>query len=229
MTVYINLPWRAYLAEFLGTFVFVFIAAGAVLSNIIFGDVGVLAQATAGGLALAAMIWATAAISGGHINPAVTLAVWFVGRISTLNAFFYIFAQVLASFAAAGLLLFVFGPAAMQFGLAAPVLGANVSVQAAVVVEAVLTAALVFAVFATTIDSRGSVSFGPLVIGLVAMVGGIFAGPITGAALNPARVLGPAVIAGSYTNLPIWILGTFTGSLFGIVYNFVFLRKTSKR
>lgn len=229
MRVNINLPWRAYLAEFLGTFVFVLISSGAVLSNIFFGDVGVLAQATATGLALAAMIWATAAISGGHINPAVTLAMWFAGKISATGAIFYIGAQIMASFAAAGLLLFVYGSRAIQFSLGAPVLGADISVQAAVVIEMVLTAALVFAVFATVVDRRGPVSFGPLVIGLVVMVSGIFAGPLTGAVLNPARVLGPAVLSNSFTNLPIWILGPLAGSLFGIVYEFVFLRKASKK
>lgn len=217
------------MAEFLGTFVFVFIASGSVLTNIFFGDVGVLAQALAAGLALGAMIYLTAAISGGHLNPAVTISLWLTRKISAVNAVFYIASQILASFAAGGLLLYIFGDRAIRFNLGAPILGADVSVQAALILEAILTAALVFAVFATVVDRRGPVSFGPLVIGLVVVTGGIFAGPISGAALNPARVIGPAVISGSFTNLPIWILGPPLGSLFGLVYEFVFLRKTFKR
>lgn len=213
------------MAEFLGTFVFVFVASGAVLSNIFYGDVGSLGVALATGLSLAAMIWATAAISGGHLNPAVTLAVWLTGKISVINAVFYIASQVLASFAAGGVLLYIFGDRAIRFNLGAPILGADVAVGTALLLEAILTAVLVFAVFATVVDRRGSVSFGPLVIGLVVVCGGIFAGPITGAALNPARAIGPAVITGSFTNLPIWILGPFAGSLFGLVYEFLFLRK----
>ncbi|MBI2598946.1 aquaporin [Candidatus Curtissbacteria bacterium] len=223
-----SLPWRAYAAEFLGTFVFVFVASGAVLSNIFFGDVGVLAQSLAAGLALGAMIFMTAAISGGHLNPAVTLSLWLTRKISAINAVFYIVSQVVASFAAGAVLLYVFGDRALGFSLGAPILGADVALAAALVLEAVLTAALVFAVFATTIDKRGPVSFGPLVIGLVVVVAGIFAGPITGAALNPARVIGPAVVSQNFTNLPIWILGPALGSLFGIVYEFLFLRKGTK-
>ncbi len=225
----INLPWRAYLAEFLGTFVFVFVASGSVLANIFFGDVGVLAQALATGLVFGAMIFVTSAISGGHLNPAVTLSLWLARKISALNAFFYIAFQVLASFAAGGTLLYVFGDRAIRFSLGAPILGADVSAQAALILEAILTAALVFAVFATVVDRRGPVSFGPLVMGLVVLVSGIFAGPISGAALNPARAIGPAIISQNFTNLPIWILGPFAGSLFGLVYEFLFLRKTSKR
>lgn len=229
VTIRVNLPWRSYLAEFLGTFVFVFIASGAVLSNILFAEIGVLGEALAGGLALGAMIFATSAISGGHLNPAVTFSLWLVRKISAVDAVFYILAQICASFAAAGLLLYIFGEGALHFNLGGPILGTDVSLGSALLLEAVLTAALVFAVFATAVDKRGPVSFGPLVVGLVAVVAGIFAGPITGVALNPARAIGPAVVSGSFTNLPIWILGPLCGSLFGLVYEFVFLRKTSKR
>ncbi|MEX2028413.1 MAG: aquaporin [Candidatus Curtissbacteria bacterium] len=229
VTIRVNLPWRAYLAEFLGTFVFVFIASGAVISNILFVDIGVLGQAMASGLALVAMIFATSAISGGHLNPAVTFSLWLVRKISVLDATFYILAQICASFAAAGLLFYIFGDRALHFNLGAPIIGADVALGAALLLEAVLTAALVFAVFATGVDKRGPISFGPLVVGLVMVVAGIFAGPVTGAALNPARAIGPAIVSGSFVNLPIWILGPLCGSLFGLVYEFVFLRKTSKR
>ena len=225
----INLPWRAYLAEFLGTFVFVFVASGAVLSNIFYGDIGTLGVALATGLALGAMVFATAAISGGHLNPAVTLALWLAQKISWINAIFYIIAQVAASSAAAGVLLYVFGDRALHFSLGAPILGVGIGVPAALILEAVLPAVLVFAVFSTVVDKRGPVSFGPLIIGLVVVVSGIFAGPLTGAALNPARAIGPAIVSNNFTNLPIWILGPAVGSLFGLAYEFLFLRKTSKK
>ncbi len=225
----INLPWRAYLAEFLGTFVFVFVASGAVLSNIFYGDIGTLGVALATGLALGAMVFATAAISGGHLNPAVTLALWLAQKISWINAIFYIIAQVAASSAAAGVLLYVFGDRALHFSLGAPILGVGIGVPAALILEAVLTTVLVFAVFSTVVDKRGPVSFGPLIIGLVVVVSGIFAGPLTGAALNPARAIGPAIVSNNFTNLPIWILGPAVGSLFGLAYEFLFLRKTSKK
>ena len=219
------MPWRAYLAEFLGTFVFVLIASGVTLTNIFFSDMGSFGVAFATGLALSSMIYAVFHLSGGHLNPAVTLAVWLAQKISSRVAVFYILAQILASLAAAGVLLWIFGPDARQFSLGGPVIGVGVSTGTAVIVEAILTATLIFAVFATMIDKRGSANFGPLVVGLVLTVSAIFAGSLTGAALNPARAFGPLVISKSYNSLAVWIIGPATGSLFGIIYDFLFLRK----
>ncbi|OGE07368.1 hypothetical protein A2W70_03185 [Candidatus Curtissbacteria bacterium RIFCSPLOWO2_02_41_11] len=221
-------PWRAYLAEFLGTFVFVFIASGATLTNIFFNDIGGVGVALATGLALTSMIYAVVHLSGGHLNPAVTLAIWFSQKINGGVASFYIIAQLLASLAAAGVLLWIFGPDARQFSLGGPVIGAGVSIKIAVVIEAILTAILVLAVFATMVDKRGAVSFGPLVVGLVLTVSAIFAGSLTGAALNPARAFGPLIISQSYSNLAVWIIGPATGSIFGLIYDFLFLRKSAR-
>ena len=216
------------MAEFLATFVFVLIASGATLTNIFFSDIGGIGVALATGLALTSMIYAVFHLSGGHLNPAVTLAVWLAQKISSRVAVFYIIAQILASLAAAGLLLWIFGPDARQFSLGGPVIGVGVSVKTAVIVEAILTATLIFAVFATMIDKRGSVNFGPLVVGLVLTVSAIFAGSISGAALNPARAFGPLVISKSYSDLAVWIIGPATGSIFGIIYDFLFLRKSAR-
>lgn len=221
-------PWRAYLAEFLGTFVFVFVASGAVLSNIFYSEIGTLGVALATGLILSAMIYATVHISGGHLNPAVTVSLWLAQKINGHLAVFYIISQILASFAAAGLVLLIFGSTSREFTLGGPVLNESVSGQTALLVEAVLTAVLVFAVFATMVDRRGPVSFGPLVVGLIVVVASLFALPISGAALNPARAIGPEVLSGSYQTLAIWIIGPLAGSLFGLVYEFVFLRKAKQ-
>lgn len=229
MKIYINLPWRLYIAEFFGTFVFVLVSSGSVLANIFFGEVGTLGVILASGFALGTMIYATRAISGGHLNPAVTLAMWFVGKISILNTVFYITCQVLASFSAAFLLIFIFGRRALDFNLGAPILGGEVTSSAALLVEAILTAVLVFAVFATMVDRRGTTSFGPLTVGFVVIIAGIFSGPISGGVLNPSRVIGPIIVSGTFDNLPIWILGPALGSLFGPVYNFLFLKRYPKR
>lgn len=218
-------PWRAYLAEFLGTFVFVFIASGAVLSNIYYSEIGTLGVALATGLAICSMMYATVHISGGHLNPAVTIALWLAQKIKGNLAVFYIISQILASFAAAAIILLIFGSTSREFVLGGPVLAESVSGQTGLVVEAILTAVLVFAVFATLVDRRGPVSFGPLVIGLVVSIASLVALPISGAALNPARAIGPEVLSGSYQALAIWIIGPLAGSLFGLVYDFVFLRK----
>ena len=227
MKIRLSFNWRAYFAEFLGTFVFVFIAAGAALANSIWANIGVLGVALAAGLAISAAMFATVHISGAHLNPAVSLALWIAQKISTVTFIFYVLAQVLASFTAAGLLLYIFGNKGLEFLLGGPTLGNGFSVQSGVIIEAVLTAILVFMVFATMVDRRGPVSFGPLALGLYIVIAGLFAGPISGAALNPARVLGPLVISRSFDTLAVWLVGPAVGSLFGIVYDFVFLRKAT--
>lgn len=220
--------WRAYVAEFFGTFVFVFVASGAVVVNHIHGDLGPLGIAMATGLILSAMVFATVHISGGHLNPAVTLAMWLTRRISSIGLVFYILSQIIASFAAAFALYYVFGREALQFSLGGPVVSVGFSLQGAMVVEAILTAVLVFAIFGTMVDRKGPLSFGPWIVGLVVVAESIFAGTITGAAFNPARAIGPLVVSNSYESLLVWIVGPFTGSLFAFVYEYIFIRKTKK-
>lgn len=228
MRIFKILNWQAYLAEFVGTFVFVLISSGAVLSNIFGEDIGVLGIAMATGLALTAMIYATVGVSGGHLNPAVTFAMWFAEKITITNAIIYICFQLLAGIAASYFLLWFFGPRSMQFLLGGPVLAADVTVQGAIVIEAVLTAVLVFVIFGTMVDKRGPVSFGPLVAGFVVLASGIFAGSLTGAALNPAKALGPLLVSGSYSSILVWIIGPMTGSLVGIFYKYLFLTTSKK-
>lgn len=225
-----SLPnWRAYVAEFLGTFVFVFVAAGAVLTNVLFGELGSLGVPIATGLSLGVMIFATVAISGGNLNPAVTFSLWLAQKISTVTAVFYVLMQLLASVAAAYSLQFIFGSRATEFFLGGPALSVDTTVPIALSLEAILTAVLVFVVFATAVDKRGPVSFAPLAIGLTVLVAGIFAGPITGAALNPARAIGPLVVSGHYDSLMVFVIGPLMGSLMGLFYEFVFLRQGKRR
>lgn len=217
--------WRAYLAEFVGTFVFVFVSCGAVLSYIFYGEIGVAGVAVAAGIAYCAMMYATVHISGGHLNPAVTLGSWLAQKTSGATAVFYVCAQLAASLAAAGLLFYIFGNEATEFSLGGPVVGTDVGVSRAIVVEVLLGATLVFAYFATMIDRHGPTSFGPLVMGLVIAAGMLVALPISGASLNPARAVGPAVVSQVYDSLAVAVVGPLAGSLIGVVYDFLFLRK----
>lgn len=219
-------PWRAYVAEFLGTLVFVFVASGAVLTNYFYGDVGILGIALATGFSLAAMMYATFHISGGHLNPAVTLSLWLTQKIGGAVAIFYIVSQILASFAAAELLFLIYGQKGLEFMLGAP--RAVTSNQVALILEVVMSAILVFVIFATLVDKKGQSTLGPLIVGLVVVFATIMAGSLSGAVLNPARVLGPLVISKSYDLLPIFIAGPVTGGLFGLVYDWLFLRRGRK-
>lgn len=216
--------WRAYLAEFLGTFIFVLLANGAILTNN-FYEVGNLGVALASGLAIAAAVFATVHLSGAHLNPAVTLAMWLTKKVTGTVASAYIIGQVLGGVAASGLLLLIFGQGISELGFGVLALGIGINQQMGIMVEAIFTAILILTVFATMVDRRGPISFGPLAVGLVVTAAGIVAGPITGAMLNPARVVGPAVISGGWDNLAVWIVGPALGSLFGLVYDFLFLKK----
>lgn len=220
--------WRSYLAEFLGTFAFVFMALSVVLMDFLYGDIGTIGIALTIGFAYAAFVFVTAHISGGFLNPAVTTSLWLVQRLSGVKTVFYILAQTLASFAAAGTTLAIFGQSALELTLGAPSMGIGVSAQTAISIEAILTAVLVYGVFGTMVDRNGPVSFGPLVLGLTAVAASIIALPISGAALNPARAIGPLVIAKSWENLAVYIIGPLAGSLFALVYELLFLRKTPK-
>ena len=220
--------WRSYIAEFLGTFVFVFISCGVVLSDIFYGDVGKLAIALTSGFSYSALVFGTVHLSRGFLNPAVTIALWLAQKLEGTKAVFYILVQLLASLVAAASLFYLFGQNSLNVGLGGPILGINVSAQVAVLIEAVGTAILTFMVFATMVDRGGPVSFGPLVLGLSVTALTVFALPITGAAFNPARAIGPALLSNNLDSLAIYLVGPAAGALFGIIYEFLFLKKFKK-
>lgn len=222
-------PWRQYFAEFIGTFIFVFTVSSIAVMEPLYGGIGRLGEAMVIGLVYTSLIYATVNISGGFLNPAITISLWLCQKISGAKAFFYLTAQILASICAAFLVSLIFGNYAKELTFGMPSLGVGVSVESAMAIEAILTAILVFIVFATTIDKRRFEGFGPLALGL--MIGAltlIFA-PMTGAILNIARVVGIMFLAKSYSLLFIYIIGGLIGSLFGLVYELVFLKKEKKK
>lgn len=222
-------PWREYIAEFIGTFLFVFITLAVVLSNILYTDIGTVGVAVSIGFSYAALVYATAHLSGGFLNPAIVVALWLAQKVSFFKAIFFIFFQISAGFAAALLVNFVFGAGSVQLHLGAPEIGSAVSVSSALILEAIFTGALVFTVFSTMVDRSGSVSFGPLVLGLLLTAVTLAALPISGSGFNPARVIGPYVISADVSNLAVWIIGPLVGSLFSLKYEILFLRKKFKK
>jgi len=223
------LDWRAYVAEFLGTLCFVFISSALVVSDIFFGNLGVLGISLGIGFSYTALIFLTAHLSGGYLNPAVTVALWLSQKLSGVKTIFFLIAQIAASFAAAGLVLLVFGQEAQKFGLGAPGVGFDLAADAAVILEAFLTGILVFVIFGTMVDRNGPVSFGPLAIGLVLFAITLFDLQLSGASLNPARAIGPAVLSEKTLDLALFIVGPLGGSLFGPIYQLLFLKKAKSR
>ena len=206
----------ALVAEAFGTFLFFFVGAGAV----VLGDYlaanggtgpGLLGVALAHGLALAVLASALGAVSGGHFNPAVTLGVWIMGRITPVGAALYVLAQLLGGLAAGLALKAVFADSWQASNIGTPTLGPGITPLTGIVVEAVLTALLLLVVIGTTVDSRGP-KLGGLAVGLAVTADILVGGPLTGAAMNPARWFGPAVAAGAYADWYVWWIGPAIGA-----------------
>ena len=218
-------PLRRGIAEFVGTFALVFAGAGAVLAAGPSGDPSLVGIALAHGLAIAVMVSAVGHISGGHFNPAITLGFLVTGRLAPVLAVVYWVAQFAAAIGAAALLRWIFDDAT-EANLGAPVLNPSIQPEAGLLIEAILTFFLVWVVFATAADPRGTFkSIAGLAIGLTITMDILMGGALTGAMMNPARALGPELISNSWDDFWIWYVGPFAGAVIAaVVYELLYLR-----
>jgi aquaporin Z len=216
---------RRAVAEFIGTFALIFVGAGAVLSAGPLADPSLVGIAIANGVVIAVMVSAVGHISGGHFNPAITLGFLVTGRLAPILAGIYWVAQFAGAVAAAALLRWIF-PADQEGTLGAPGLGPAFDPAAGLLVEAILTFFLVWVVFATAADPRGTFkSIAGLAIGLTITVDVLMGGPITGGAMNPARAFGPELISNHWDDFWIWYVGPFAGGVIAaVLYEFLYLR-----
>jgi aquaporin TIP len=220
-------PWNALIAEIAGTFMFFFVGIGAAATIDRMGlasadPAALVVIALAHGVVLAVMVSALGAVSGAHFNPAVTFGVWLAGQIPGRRAVSYILAQLIGGLGAAWALRAVF-PAAVSATLGRPALGAGIDPIVGLGVEVVLTVILLTAVFGTAIDPRGP-KVGGLAIGFAITADILMGGPITGAAMNPARWFAPAAVTGVWDFSYVWILGPLIGAaLAALAYRFFFL------
>jgi MIP family channel proteins len=217
---------KAAVAEFVATFALIFVGAGAVITASA-GNLDLVGVALAHGLVLAVMVSVTGHISGGMINPAVTIALWAAGKIGTQRGAVLIVAQLLGAVVGALLVRYVAGAASFDAGAAgAPTLATGVSVGTGIVLEAILTFFLVFAVFGTAVDDKGPWNkTAGFTIGLVIAFDILAFGPLTGAAMNPARWFGPALVGGLWDDALVWIVGPIAGGIIaGVLYTTVLLR-----
>jgi aquaporin TIP len=212
-------------AEFIGTFALIFIGAGAVLAAGPSGESSIVAIAFAHGLAIAVMVSAVGHISGGHFNPAITLGFLVTGRLAPLIAVVYWVMQFAGAIAAAGLLRWIFADDT-EGNLGSPVLNPGIQPEAGLLIEAILTFFLVWVVFATAADPRGTFkSIAGLAIGLTITMDVLMGGNLTGAAMNPARALGPELISNTWDDFWIWYVGPFAGAVIAAVaYELLYLR-----
>ena len=215
---------KAAVAEFVGTFALIFFGAGAIIMT---GGGDLVAIALAHGLAIAIMVSIMAQISGGVFNPAIQVALWVTGKMPTARSGVYIVAQLLGAVAAAYLLKYLLPTAqydAVTGGI--PAVATGFALGKAVVLEAVLTFFLVWAVFGTAVDERGSFAkTAGFTIGLIITIDIFVGGAYTGAAMNPARWLGPALATNDWANWWVWIVGPIAGGIIaGVAYWYLYLR-----
>ena len=207
------------LAEFIGTFAFVFIGAGAAA---VVGDgvglPGIAAIAFAHGLTIMVFAFAYGSVSGGHMNPAVTVGVLAAGAMGVRDAIGYIVAQLVGGIAGALLLGAVLGGTATGLGM--PQLAHNLTLgatavtitpEAGFVIEAVLAFFLVTTVLSTAVAGRAG-NLAPLAIGMTLTLNIIMGGALTGAAFNPARALGPMVATGNYRDAWLYMTAPLVGA-----------------
>lgn len=230
----INLVKRS-IAELIGTFVLVFLGTGAVVTAALlvqgstpiagnsfnggFGMAEWLAIGLAFGIAIVIMAYTFGHISGTHINPAVSIALWATGRLPSKDLVAYVVAQLIGATLASLGVVVIWGSRAVGTGLGATTMGFGTGYWQAIVCEAVVTFFLMLVIMATAVDKRAPSGFAGLAIGSTVAISIVAVGNITGGSLNPARTFGPYLIetlmGGSnyWSQYPIYVIGPILGAL----------------
>jgi|EP00802_Teleaulax_amphioxeia_P015739 aquaporin TIP len=219
-----KVPVYCVVAEFVGVFLFQFIGGGADANSI---STGLATAAIGNGLAFVVLVYATAGISGGHLNPAISTAFVVTGRLGKQRYACYCVAQVLGA---------IFGALALKLALPPAMDETPFTTTGSLTfshpfqvffLEFVCTFTLVYCVFATAVDKSGAAkNAAPLAIGLAIIVGVFAEGPFTGGSMNPARTLGPAFAFGQFKHVWVYLLSTMAGgACAGLTYDKLFLEE----
>jgi aquaporin NIP len=199
---------RKWIAELIGTFALVFCGTGAiVIDQETGGAVSHLGVAMTFGLIVAAMIYSVGEISGAHLNPAVTIAFWLAGKFPARQVIPYLSSQLSGAFLASLILRLLFG-ANQYLGSTIPT-GSDAQ---SFILEIILTFFLMFVIIQVSTGSKEQGMFAGMAIGSVVALEAAFAGPVTGASMNPARSLAPAVVSGHLEHLWIYIVAPIAGA-----------------
>lgn len=201
-------------AECIATFALVFAGCGAIVTDSIEpGSLGAIGVSVVFGLIVMAMVYGTGHLSGAHLNPAVTIAFVLTRHFPPRDAAAYVSAQILGSLLAAFALLALWPDRPADLGATIP----SVGVARALPYEAVATALLMFVIVAVATDTRAVGAAAALAIGGSIALGSIFVGPLTGASMNPARSLGPAVASGTWADFWVYVAGPLVGAALGAI------------
>jgi len=199
-------------AEALAAFALVFAGCGAVITNAEYaGALGQVGVALTFGLVIMVMVYATGHLSGAHINPAVTVAFTLTRHFPAREAAAYVGAQAAGATAGALALLAVWPDQPAALGATLPSVGTG----SALVYEFVLTAILMFVIMAVATDTRAVGTGAAIAIGGAVGLDALFGGPVSGASMNPARSLGPALAAAEYADLWIYFVAPVAGAVAG--------------
>ncbi len=204
---------KKYIAEFIGTFALVFAGTGAIVVNeVSHGAITHVGIALTFGLIVLVMIYALGDISGAHLNPAVTIGFWCSGRLPGRELLPYIVSQCAGALAASSLMRLLF-PDNRFLGATQP---AGSEVQS-FILEFLLTALLMFVILGVSTGASEKGITAGIVVGSVIALEAMFAGPICGASMNPARSLGPAVVSGHFASLWLYLAGPVLGAALGVI------------
>jgi len=218
---------RAPAAEFIGTMLFVLVGAGSIVANVN-GPAGSLGIALAHGIGLAVLITMMMPISGGHLNPAVSIALWIGNVIDAKTLGKYVAAQLLGAIVGALLIKGLF-PASMAriSSLGTPQVSGAIGFLDGIALEALFTFILVSAVFGTAVSPQAQ-RIGGFGIGLALLVCALGGGALTGAALNPARAFGPALVSWDWHGQAIYWIGPVLGAaLAAVAWKFLLLPRSA--
>ena len=201
----------ALIAEFIGTFFLVFAGTGAIVVDSVSHQVTHVGVSLVFGLVIAVLIYALGHVSGAHFNPAVSVGFWALGVFPRGRVLPYVSAQVVGAVCASGLLLSLFGRTA-ALGMTFPQTGPWVSF----VLEVVLTFLLVLVIFGSAVHGKAVKSFAGIAIGGAVALDALFGGPISGASMNPARSLAPAIVSGILADQWIYMCAPLVGSMLAV-------------
>lgn len=203
---------RRLAAELFGTFVLVFAGTGAIVFDSVNpGKIGHVGIALTFGLVVLAMVYAVGSVSGAHLNPAVTIGLWAARRVPGRQVGPFVLAQITGAFAASGLLVAMYPDH--------PTLGATLPHGPAwhsFVLEVWLTGVLVFVILAVLVADPSVRPLGGVIVGAVIALEALFAGPISGASMNPARSLAPAAVSGRLEHLWVYLAAPLIGAIVAI-------------